>query len=609
MRSTVTVIVLLLAVAMTAPGAQAQEIRVEQTFSGDMVQMPMAGREMKTGTGRIQGRVYALETGQPLRRAQVRISGQEIMPKAALTDAEGRYEFRDLPAGRFTLQASKSGFVSVQYGQTRPYESGRPIELADAQVIENGDIAMPRGSVIAGRIVDEFGEPMPDVQVTALRQSWANGRRRLVPAGGRIATTNDLGQFRIYGLPPGDYYVSATLRAGAMEVMALEMAAAARAGAAFSAGPSASTPSSGYAPTYFPGTSNAGEAQKISLTVGQENHGADFALLPVRLARVSGIVIGSDGQPLAGAIVNVTPRERTGTILMAGMTGARTDRNGAFNINGVAPGDYILQANSIQVMTSSEGGRTMVFTMRGGPGASGGDREMGYLPLAVSGEDVSNLVLTTAKGGRASGRVVFEDGAAPQDLGRLRILAGSTVMDGPVGFGSTSGAVTPDGAFELNGVAGSLLVRPAATPPGWTLKAVRLNGQDITDTGAEFRPGEDVSGLEVVLTNRTTSVTGGVTASDGAPLKDYTVVIFAENEDLWRMPRSRWVTGVRPDQEGRFKVDNLPPGSYHAVAVEYIPQGEWGDPDLLARLKDKGERFTLDEGGSEVLSLKLAINY
>ena len=135
--------------------------------------------------------------------------GLGVAPKAALTDAEGRFEFRDLPAGRFTLQATKSGFVSVQYGQTRPFESGKPIELADKQGLDNADISMPRGSVIAGRIVDEFGDAIPDVSVTAMRQTWQNGRRRLVPSPGRVAQTNDLGQFRIYGLPPGDYYVSA----------------------------------------------------------------------------------------------------------------------------------------------------------------------------------------------------------------------------------------------------------------------------------------------------------------------------------------------------------------------------------------------------------------
>ncbi|HET8818936.1 MAG TPA: sodium/proton-translocating pyrophosphatase, partial [Xanthomonadaceae bacterium] len=217
-------------------------------------------------------------------RAQVRLSGPEILPKVSLTDAEGRFEFRELPAGRFTMQATKSGFVSVQFGQTRPFESGRPIELADRQVLDNSDIYMPRGSVIAGRIVDEFGDPVPDVMVTALRQTWSNGRRRLAPAPGRMAQTNDLGQYRIYGLPPGDYYVSASMRNTTVETMVTEMAAV----RAFAAAPSSgtSTPSSGYAPTYYPGTPNGGEAQKITLIAGQEN---GFAALGALLL---GVIVG-----------------------------------------------------------------------------------------------------------------------------------------------------------------------------------------------------------------------------------------------------------------------------------------------------------------------------
>ena len=242
--------------------------------------------------------------------------------KAALTDAEGRFEFRELPAGRFTLQATKSGFVNVQYGQTRPFESGKPIELADKQSLDNADISMPRGSVIAGRIVDEFGDAIPDVSVTAMRQTWQNGRRRLVPSPGRVAQTNDLGQFRIYGLPPGDYYVSASLRSGGGLEM-IEMDLMVTSGASASAGPTASAPKSGYAPTYYPGTPNVAEAQRITLAAGQESPSADFALVAVRLAKVSGIVIGSDGKPLEGSQVSAVPANRDFGGLL-GQSSART---------------------------------------------------------------------------------------------------------------------------------------------------------------------------------------------------------------------------------------------------------------------------------------------
>src|SRR5688572_3320228 len=159
------------------------------------------GRVAKTGTGRLRGRITAADTGAIVRRAQVRISGSDIGSKTAFTDAQGRYEFRELPAGRFSLSVSKSGFVTMQYGQGRPFESGKQIDLADAQVMDKVDIALPRGSAVSGRILDEFGEPVSDAMVTVMRQQYVGGKRRLSPSG-RPSTTNDLGYFRVFGLPP-----------------------------------------------------------------------------------------------------------------------------------------------------------------------------------------------------------------------------------------------------------------------------------------------------------------------------------------------------------------------------------------------------------------------
>ena len=107
---------------------------------GAPMQMLPPGRQAKTGTGSLRGRIVAIDTGAAVRRAQVRISGPDIGTKTALTDAQGRYEFRDLPAGRFNVSVSKSGFVTMQYGQNRPYEPGRPIELAEAQKMDKADV-------------------------------------------------------------------------------------------------------------------------------------------------------------------------------------------------------------------------------------------------------------------------------------------------------------------------------------------------------------------------------------------------------------------------------------------------------------------------------------
>jgi hypothetical protein len=613
MRMLKTGISFAIVLAWTASFAGAQVVATREQIQispggADMLQIPGLGgpRQFKTGTGRIRGRVMAVEGGGPIRRAQVRISGPEVAPKAALTDAEGRYEFRDLPAGRFTLSASKSGFVNVQYGQSRPFESGKPIELADKQALDNADISMPRGGVIAGRIVDEFGDAIPDVSVTAMRQNWMNGRRRLTPSPSRVAQTNDLGQYRIYGLPPGDYYITATMRGGGpLELAAaIDLEVMMAGGTAAGAGPTASAPKSGYASTFYPGTANPADAQKITLAVGQENQNTDFPLLPVRLAKVSGIVVNSEGKPAEGVMLSLAPAARTEMGFPIGLGSARSGKDGAFTINNVTPGDYNLQARGMQVFTSNQGNATMVFRTDGG-----GESEFGSVPVTVAGEDIPNVLLTTSKGATATGKVTFEGGSRPANATAIRLTTFPVDPDMGLPIGGGPGTVKEDGTFELKGLSGTRLIRLAGAPQGWIVKSVRAGGDDVTDTGVDFKPGEAMTGIEVTLTSRTTSITGGVTSSDGTALKDYTVVIFSESPEHWRMPMTRWVSGTRPNQEGRFQVQNLPAGQYYAIAVDYLPQGEWGDPELLERLKSRAKRFSLDEGATQTLDLKLTSDY
>jgi Carboxypeptidase regulatory-like domain len=565
------------------------------------IQLPgMGPRQPKTGTGRLRGRVLSAETGGPVRRAQIRISSPDIGSKSAMTDADGRYEFRDLPAGRFNMSATKAGYVTIQYGQTRPFESGKAIDLTEGQVMDKADFSLPRGSAISGRLVDEFGDPIADALVSAMRSAWAGGRRRLQPTG-RTAGTNDLGQFRIYGLSPGDYYVSATFRGA--DMMAMEIAMSAMTGAG-SGGPTGSNPNSGYAPTYFPGTPNGSEAQKITLAVGQEAQNTDFALLPVKLAKIAGTVISSEGKPVEGSMINAVPRNSDGAGMMMMSGSARSDKNGNFTISNVSPGDYTLQTRAMQIMTSG-GGDNMMFSARVGIGADGNEAETGSLPVSVNGDDLSGVVIVTTKGATASGHLTFEGAAKPSTLTNIRVTSSSVDADSPMMMvASGPGTVKADGTFELRGLSGTRIVRVASLPTGWMLKSVRINGNDITDGGMDFKAGEAVTGVEVVLTSKLTEVNGTVKAGS-EQAKDYTLVVFSDETPKWTLPNSRYVAGTRPDQDGRFQVKNLPAGGYYAIAVDYLAQGEWNDPDVLERLKPKATSFSIDEGETKTLALTL----
>ena len=183
-----------------------------QPRPGQPARDPQKARE---GTGGIKGQVFAADQNAPLRRARVRLSSPELqITRVATTDAEGRFEFKRLPAARFTLNASKGSYIALDYGQRRPFERGKPVELAAGQVLEKVNFTLPRGGVITGRVTDDFGDPVADIQVTAMRMEYSDGRRRPSPVG-RIATTNDIGAYRIYGLPPGEYYVGTIFSMGA----------------------------------------------------------------------------------------------------------------------------------------------------------------------------------------------------------------------------------------------------------------------------------------------------------------------------------------------------------------------------------------------------------
>src|SRR5436190_15247598 len=240
---------------------------------------PPRDNQQKPGSSVIRGRVFAADTGQPLRKAMVRAFAPELREqRLATTDEQGRYEMKELPAGRYSLNASKGSYVALSYGQTRPFEGGKPLEILDAQTVEKVDFSLPRGAVITGRVLDEFGEPVADASVAPMRSVNQGGRKRMMPTG-RMSSTNDIGEFRVYGLPPGQYYISATLRNGMMMMNAQ------------------TEDRSGYAPTYFPGTANVAEAQRLTVTIGQTLTDVNIALLPTRTSRVSGTAVDSQGRP------------------------------------------------------------------------------------------------------------------------------------------------------------------------------------------------------------------------------------------------------------------------------------------------------------------------
>jgi len=535
-----------------------------------------------TGTASITGRVVSADTGTPIRRAQIRITSPDVrVNRDAVTDSDGRFEILSLPASRYRLYVSKAGYVALEYGQARPFEAGKPLDITAGQSLEKIDFSLPRGSVITGRITDEFGDAVTDVQVQAMRYQFVNGQRQLTNAG-RVSTTDDIGQFRIFGLMPGDYIVQASMRTNS--------------NAAIQSATVAEAPS-GYPGTYYPGVADVAQAQAVTVALGQELSSVAFPLVPARLSRITGTVMGSDGRPLAGAMVLLRGAGVVGPPRLNLGGGSPVRPDGTFRLTNVPPGEYVLDVQqrprdiqNLQNVNLSE-------------------LEFASMPVSVSG-DIDGLSIVTTTGITVPGRVVFQ-GANTQ----MVTVRNIQITTAPTGTGSLImaaagralgvGRVNNDGTFELRGLSGPQLVRAGGLPVGWAVKDISLDGVDITDAPFDFRPGMTPGGLVVTLTDRVTEISGTVRDSRGQPVADYVLVVFSENDKLWGA-RSRFVATTRPNQNGSFSITGLPPARYLAAVVPSLENGMQNDVALLAQLRARAENFTLAEGQTLSLNLEMA---
>ena len=527
------------------------------------------------GTGVIRGRVVAADTGRPLRLARITVSSSELgsnSSRSTSTDHLGRYEIRELAAARYRVAVTRSGYLGLDYGQRRPGEQGRPLELAEAGLAERIDFALPRMSVVTGRVSDESGEPMEGVTVIAMRSLFFEGRRRLVPIA--TATTDDEGEYRLQKLPPASYVVMGQTRETWTVV-----------------DPNGKETVFGYAPTYFPGILAGAEARRVAVALGQQIPSIDFSLIPGRAVKISGIAL--DSQRKAFTRVGLSDDIRgVNFASFRGVGSATVGADGSFTIANVTPGEYRLS-----------GSRSA--------GEPGGEPEYAEATVVVDSNDLENVVLTGSVGGTVSGRVVVDGGGAPPKFSSVMVNVRQPLRNQPspglIGTFRNSGSarVKDDGTFLVEHVFDRARFQ-VTLPTGWMLKHITHGGKDIEDGELSMRSGEDLKDVEIVITDRVTTISGQLIDDKNQPIHDATLIVFRAESEKW-FESSRAVRATRPDQQGQWRLRSLPPGDYLAVALEYIEDGAWNDPEYLESLRRYATSFTLAEGESQTVALKLTV--
>lgn len=568
------------------------------------------------GTGVVAGQVIDETTRQPVGGAVVTLTavaapGQPAIPAAqarrgaAVANAEGRFVFRDVPAGAYALAATMNNYSPGATGRRRPGGPSRTFTLAEDARLIDVVVSMWRLSSISGMVLDDRGEPAVGVSVWALRRELTPDGIAWSLTGGTVESTDDRGHFRLAGLSPGIYTVSvrsttqtnsvagvATWRAAmsnqgmvggnpfrgrpreAMESGAINIE---RSGFELD-GWQVKTSIGGPQPlpgpdgtvlvhqtTFYGNTTTPKDAGVITLAAGEDKLNIDLTLPLIVGQRVSGVLHGPTG-PAGGHGVRLVP--------VAGFPAgySTTDAQGRFVFLGIPPGTYTVR--SYRVPVDPELQMRMTGERPAADAAPPAPSLFAEMAITVGAGPVDNLTVTLEPGARLAGRVVFEGTATPptpEQVGRMALSLRTPEAE------AGQARIDASGTFHTPGyAAGRYLINITPPTPAWTLASIRTRGVDVAGQALALER-EDLTDIVITFTDKVMTLSGTVTADQSSEGAEATVVVMPTDFNAWiaaGAPSNRVViTDTSPT--GAFTVRIPLPGDYVVVAMP---------PDLFAGL-------------------------
>ncbi len=597
--------------------------------------------------GIVLGRVLDA-AGAPVPAVVVALLGEKgarDSTQRVLTDDLGRYFFDHLAAGKYTLNATKPGWVSGAHGRKRVDGAAGVLELVEHERKPNTDITMWKHGVLSGTIVDEGGEPLVDIPVRAVQRMLAAGKRQMMFVGS--ARTDDRGMYRIAGMIPGEYsvFVPATVMSGATTFSAgdapeawlrsmtgegtapmslnFESGVAAKSGrtvvsslTGVTEAPSVDVPWLAIPPS-FAGTAYTAGAAMFTLASGQEYGGIDMQLLTVPTYSISGTLSVLGGSP-ANIVLHLMSAGLADFPLFDVAT-ATADASGAFTFFGVPTGDYVIRvvraplAPGQRLVIASSGATEAVRLLGGGPGSAPPGVPVEPLlhateKVSVTNAPLKNVLVTLKSGPRVTGRVEF-DGALKKpetDAEWRQFRLWPERANGYQSINPPFGEFKADGTFALPSLLpGDYFVRASATS-GWSVKSITWQGHSLIDAPLALA-GTDVADVVITFTDHAGTVGGTVYGSNDAPSASAMVLFFPVSADDWTdfgvtSPR---IIGLRAGQDGSFRTPPMFEGEYFMVAISDELAANWQDPETLARLVKVAKRVTVRDGESSNENLKV----
>jgi uncharacterized protein (DUF2141 family) len=564
------------------------------------------------GSAVVAGRVVSAEA-QPaaVRHATVTLGGGNLRgTRDVITDDQGRFTFTGLPAGAYSLSAAKTAWVTSYYGGRRPGVppfTATPLVIADGEQKIGIELRLLHGSAITGVVRDAAGAPA-SVQVQLMQFRVTGGVRSVVWVAGTSTSdiTDDRGVYRLFGIAPGEYLVSArkTSMGDDLHLMTPATLQSAMQTASSGAPPVAvTTPDQGravrFTDVYYPGTVDAGAATILKVGANEERTNVDFALQLVPTARISGVVVGIDGRPPVNAMIHLeVPTVRPegdgpGDVGYATSFTVPTERDGTFVKTSVPPGQYRIVVRADDPAAAPTGRAS-------GPG--GAPSLWAAQGIAVDGHDMSGLTLTLQPGMVVGGRV---SAAASVDLSKCLVVLRPVLT----GVNASRSAVGADGSFTFSGIApGWYRLDVAATAAGGGAKiaSARIGQSDVADLPFEVHPSTDITNMAVTLTDALGEITGTLRDAADRPAPHYVIVVFSTDRAYWTSKNRRMPAPSETLADGRFRIGDLPAGEYFIFTATDIDPDSLQDPTMLGQLASQALHVTLGESEKKVQDFRLS---